>query len=64
MIDSNVTHLLAANKHRALTAMQQVLFTAPTVMKSGLHVKAVDLSDEWFVYPLSIDGIATVALNQ
>ena len=39
-------------------------FTAPTVMKSGLHVKAVNLSDKWFVYPVSFDHIATVALNQ
>ena len=39
-------------------------FTASTVMKSGLHVKAVNLSDEWFVYPVSFDRLATVALNQ
>ena len=39
-------------------------FTAPTVMKSGLRVKAVNLSDKWLVYPVSFDRIATVALNQ
>ena len=39
-------------------------FTAPTVMKSGLHVKVVNLSDKWLVYPMSFDRIATVALNQ
>ena len=39
-------------------------FTAPTVMKSGLHVKTVNLSDKWLVYPVSFDHIATVALNQ
>ena len=39
-------------------------FTTPTVMKSGLHVKAVSLSDKWFLYPVSFDRIATVALNQ
>ena len=40
------------------------LFTAPTIMKSGLHVKDVNLSDKWLVYPVSFDRIATVALNQ
>ena len=39
-------------------------FTASTVMKSGLHVKAVNLSDKWLVYPVSFDCIATVALNE
>ena len=39
-------------------------FTAPTVMKPGIDVKAVNLSDKWFVYPVSFDRIATVALNQ
>ena len=39
-------------------------FMAPTVMKSGLHVKAVNLSEKWLVYPVSFHRIATVALNQ
>ena len=28
-------------------------------MKSGLHIKAINLSDKWFVYPVSFDCIAT-----
>ena len=31
-------------------------------MKSGL--KAVNVSDKWFVYPVSLDRKATVTLNQ
>ena len=71
MIDCNIICLFpAANKHRMFISQctQQLsstrFFTAPTVMKSGLHVKAVNLSDKWSVYPVSFDCIATVALNQ
>ena len=71
MIDSDITCLFpTANKCGMFISQctQQLhsmrFFTAPTVMKSGLHVKAVNLSDKWLVYPVSFDCIATVALNQ
>ena len=70
MIDSDITCLFPAANIRC--SYRSVLnsytahnfFTTPTVMKSELHVKAINLSDKWLVYPVSFDRIATVALNQ
>ena len=71
MIDSDITCLFpAANKHRMFISQctQQLhstrFFTAPTVMKSGLHLKSVNLSDKWFVYPVSFDCIAAVGCRR
>ena len=72
MIDSHSTSLssqlqinIGCSYRSALNSYTvRDFFTVPTVMKSGLHVKAVNLSDKWLVYPVSFDRIATVALNQ
>ena len=66
MIDSDITCLFpAANKQINIGCpYHSALNSYAAVMKSGLHFKAINLSDKWLVYPVSFDRIATVELNQ